>query len=717
MTEQSMRLSRRHFLEASVAAGGGLLIGFHLPFGGRFADAAPTEVAVNAWLRIAPDDTVTIIVPSAEMGQGIYTSLPMLVAEELEVDWRKVRAETAPAAPAYANPMLFGLQATGGSTSIRAFFEPLRKVGAQTREMLRQAAAERWGAPIAECEAREGQITHRPSGRALRYGELAEAAAKGTPSAEVALKEPTAWTLLGKATPRLDTPAKVDGSAVFGIDVKLPDMLIGTVAACPVFGGKLKAVDEKPALAVKGVHKVVPLESAVVVLGDGYWPAKQGLAALSPQWDFGANAGASSEAILADFKAQLDSPGAVAGAAGDTAAALAAAAQRLEAVYQVPYLAHATMEPMNATAHVTADGIEIWAPTQAQGPTQQTFAKMFNLKPEQVRVHTTFLGGGFGRKFELDFLTYAVLASKAAGRPVKVVWSREEDIQHDFYRPAAVVRFRAGFDADGRPQAWEAKIVAPSIMTRAFPDFVKDGVDPTSVEGIADTPYGVPNRRFEYVMRHEAVPVGFWRSVGNSQNAFFAESFVDEMAHAAKQDSVAFRLALLADKPRHRAVLEKAAQAAGWGTAAPAGRFRGVAIHQSFGSIVAEVAEISLDGGKSLRVHKVTCAVDCGRAMNPSTVVAQMESGIVFGLTAAFYGEVTLKDGRIDQANFDSYPMLKLAQTPAIEVHIVESGAELGGIGEPGTPPIAPAVANALFAATGKRIRSLPLVKNGIEPA
>ena len=716
MTEQLTRLSRRRFLETSAAAGGGLIIGFHLPLGGRFAEAAQAEATMNAWLRIAPDDSVTIMIPSAEMGQGIYTSLPMLVAEELEVDWRKVRAETAPAAQVYANPR-FGAQMTGGSMSIRGFSEPLRKVGAQSREMLRQAAAQRWGVPVTECEARVGKINHRPSGRSLRYGELSEAAAKLTPPAEVALKEPKAWTLLGKPVARLDTPAKVDGSAVFGIDVKLPDMLIGTVGACPVFGGKLKSVDEKPALAVKGVHMVVPLESAVVVLGDGYWQAKQGLAALSPQWDFGANAGASSDAILADFKAQLDSPGAVAASEGDSAAALAAAAQRLEAVYQVPYLAHATMEPMNATAHVRADGIEIWAPTQGQGPAQQTFAKMFNLKPEQVHVHTTFLGGGFGRKFELDFLTYAVLASKATGRPVKVVWSREEDIQHDFYRPAAMVRFRAAFGADGRPQAWEAKIVAPSIMTRAWPSMVKGGIDPSSVEGLADTPYGVANRRFEYVMRHEAVPVGFWRSVGNSQNAFFAESFIDEMAHATKQDPVAFRLALLADKPRHRAVLEKAAQTAGWGTAAPAGRFRGVALHESFGSIVAEVAEISLDGGKTLRVHKVTCAVDCGRAMNPDTVVAQMESGIVFGLTAAFYGEITIKDGRVDQANFDTYPMLKLAQTPAIEVHIVESGAELGGIGEPGTPPIAPAVANALFAASDKRIRSLPLVKNGIEPA
>jgi isoquinoline 1-oxidoreductase beta subunit len=711
------RLSRRRFLELTGAAGGGLLLGFHLPVVGRVAQAAtPAEIPVNAWLRIAPDDTVTLLVAHSEMGQGTYTSLPMLIAEELEVDWRKVRAEMAPANPIYKNRM-FGSQGTGGSTSIRESFEPLRKIGAQAREMLRQAAAERWGVPVGACVAREGKIAHPPSGRTLTYGAVAEAAAKQSPPAEVALKAPKDWTLVGKPTPRLDTPSKVDGSAMFGIDVRLPGMLIGTVAACPVFGGKLKSVNEAAAKAIPGVHSIVKLDNAAIVLADGYWSAHKGLGALAPQWDAGPHASLSSEQMSEAFKISLDAEGAVARATGDAQAALKGAARRVEALYQVPYLAHATMEPMNATVRHGPLGAEAWVPTQAQTRAQSAVAQVFRLRPEQVQVHTTFLGGGFGRRSETDFVVYAAEAAKASGRPVKLVWSREEDVQHDFYRPAALARLRAGLDAQGRPTAFEAKLVLQSIRARLFPGSIANGIDRSAVEGIVDMNYGFPHARVEYVMAKQGAPVGFWRSVGHSHNAFFLESFIDEVAHATKHDPIAFRRLLLVDAPRHRAVLDKAAAAGGWGTPTAPGRFRGVALHESFGSIVAQVAEISIEAGKMLRVHKVACAVDCGTAVNPSTLTAQIESAIVYGLTAALYGEITLAGGRVSQANFDSYPMLKLAQMPAVEVHVIESGARIGGMGEPGTPPIAPAVTNAIFAATGKRIRQLPLIKSGLAGA
>jgi isoquinoline 1-oxidoreductase beta subunit len=707
-----LNLSRRRFLQGGTAVAGGLVLGFHLPAGGRSARAGAGETAINAWLRIAPDDTITVVVAHSEMGQGVHTSLPMLLAEELEVDWTKVRAEFAPTAEVYRNRM-FGIQGTGGSTSIRSSFEHLRRAGATAREMLRRAAAEAWGVPVEGCRAQGGRVVHEASGRAAGYGGLAAAAAKLEPPAEVPLKKPGDWSLIGTAVPRLDVPAKVDGSAGFGIDVTLPGMLTATILASPVFGGRLKSVDEAPALAVAGVRAVVPLEAAVAVVAEGYWPALKGLEALAPVWDEGPHAAMSDATIRAELSAALEQEGAVAFGQGDLAAALAGADRRLEAAYEVPYLAHATMEPMNATARVTDTGVEIWAPTQGQGPIQQAVAGLLGLAPAQVEVHTTFLGGGFGRRFETDFVVQAVFVSKAAGAPVKLVWSREEDMRQDFYRPAAMAHFSAGLDGAGKPLAWYARLASPSIMSRALPHLVKDGIDPTSVEGVSDTPYGVANLRVAYAMRHFGVPVGFWRAVGNSQNAFFVESFVDELAHAAGRDPLAFRLDLLGEHPRHRKVLESAAEAAGWGRAAPAGRFRGLALHESFGSIVAEVAEISLAEGREIKLHRMTCAIDCGRTVNPDTVVAQMESGIVYGLTAVLFGQITIDAGRVREGNFDSYPMLQLAHMPAVEVQIVESGAALGGVGEPGTPPAAPALTNALFAATGKRIRSLPLTRHG----
>jgi isoquinoline 1-oxidoreductase beta subunit len=651
-----------------------------------------------------------MMIPSAEMGQGITTSLPMLIAEELEIDWREVQFEFAPVNPAYANP-IFHAQATGGSTSIRAFYSPLRQVGAVARTLLCQAAAAKWGVPISECRAANGRISHS-SGQSENYGALADAAAKLPLPANVELKARSNWRILGKSTARLDTLPKVDGSAQFGIDVLVPEMLVGTIAACPVFGGKLEAVDDKPALAVRGVKAVVKLPDAVAVVGDGYWPCKKGLEALSPQWDEGPNATLDSERIATALNDGFGNEGAVAEAYGDPAAALQKAAKRVEAIYTLPFLAHATMEPMNATAWVTTDGCAIWAPTQVPQWAQKVVAATLGLEPERVKINTTFLGGGFGRKFEIDFIIQAVMVAKSVAKPVKLIWAREEDIQHDFYRPVSTARLRAGLDAAGKMTAWDFKIVAPSIMTRVFPRGVKNGIDPSSMEGAVASPYAPPNRRIEYVLKDVAVPVGFWRSVGNSITSFYVEGIVDELAHAAGQDPYVFRLDHLAEKPRHRAVLEMAAKMANWNQPPPPGHFRGIAMHQAFGSIVAEVAEISIeiDG---LRVHRVDCAVDCGLAINPDTIVAQMESGIVYGLTAALYGEITLKRGRVEQANFDTYPMLRLAQMPKISVSIIE-GAELpAGIGEAGTPPIAPAVANAVFAATGKRLHSLPIVKQG----
>ncbi|MBX6323612.1 MAG: xanthine dehydrogenase family protein molybdopterin-binding subunit [Rhodospirillaceae bacterium] len=705
------RLNRRRFLQAGAAAAGGLLLSVALPPLGRTARAAGDETPLTAWLRIAPDDTITVMIPSAEMGQGVATSLPMLIAEELKADWRKVRIALAPADPAYANPM-FHAQATGGSTSIRAFFVPLRQAGAAAREMLRRAAAERWSVPVRACTVADGRVVH-PDGRSESFGALAQAAARLPVPQDVPLRARADWRIIGRPTPRLDTPAKTDGSAVFGIDVRLPDMLVGTIAACPVFGGTLRAVDEAPALAVRGVKAVVKLPDAVAVVGDGYWPAKKGLMALKPEWDEGPNAGRDSAAIAAALRQGFDEPAAVAEAEGDAAAAMARADKTVEAVYTLPFLAHATMEPMNATARVTAEGCELWVPTQAPGLVQQAAAQALGLEPERVRVNVTYLGGGFGRKSETDFPLQAVKVAQAVGRPVKLIWAREEDIQHDFYRPVSAARRRAGLDAEGRVVAWDFKVVAPSILTRRSPQRVKDGIDRTSVEGLVGSSYAPPDRRIEYLLRDVGVPVGFWRSVGNSITSFYVEGFMDELAHAAGQDPFAFRQRQLAGKPRHLAVLEKAAAMAGWDSPPAQGRFRGIAMHESFGSIVAQVVEISIDGD-GLRVHRVDCAVDCGVAVNPDTIVAQMESGIVYGLTAALFGEITIRDGRVEQGNFDTYPMLRLAQMPVINVAIIEGDDKPGGIGEPGTPPIGPALANAVFAATGKRLRSLPIVKQGL---
>jgi isoquinoline 1-oxidoreductase beta subunit len=706
-------VTRRDFLRSGAVAGAGLVIAIYLPgCSRRDAPAAAGDTASdspfapNAFLRIGADDSVTVIVGYSEMGQGVATSIPMLVAEELDADWSKVTMEFAPADKAYANP-LFGAQGTGGSTAVRGAWKPMSVAGAAAREMLVAAAAATWGVSATSCQTKNGTVTHS-SGKSLRYGQLVAKAATLPVPQSPALKDPKNRWLVGTPRKRLDSPAKTNGAAKFGIDTRLPGMLVATVARCPVFGGKLVRFDDTKAKAIPGVKRVVPLSSGVAILAEGFWPAKQGREVLAVTWDEGAAAGASSESISRELARAVRQKGAVARHDGAGEAALGRG-RRVNAVYEVPFLAHATMEPMNCTADVRADGCDVWVPTQFQSKAQGTAAAITGLPPEKVKVHTTFLGGGFGRRSEADFVAEAVEASKAAGAPVKVVWTREDDIRHDFYRPATYNVLSASLGDDGMPIAYSHHVAGPSIMSRVFPDSVRNGLDSTNVEGSADVAYAIPNFHVEYVRHEVGVPVGFWRSVGDSQNGFITESFIDELAHAAHKDPYEFRKALLAKAPRQQGVLNLAAEKAGWGTPLPAGRFRGIAMVDSYASHVAEVAEISIGADQSVKVHRVVCAVDCGSVVNPLTVEAQMQSAIVYGLTAALYGEITISKGRVTQGNFDSYRMLRMSEMPVIEVHIVPSAEAPGGVGEPGLPPIAPAVANAVFAATGKRFRTLPI--------
>src|SRR5712671_6525538 len=566
------QINRREFLEAAGVAGAGFVIGFHLPAGGRNgARAVAAPFAPNAWLRIGADESVVVVVDRSEMGQGVTTSLPMLLAEELEADWSKIRIESAPADKAYINPM-FGMQGTGGSTSVRAAFTPLRKAGAAAREMLLSAAAETWGVDKAACRAEKGAVIHTPSNRRLSFGTLAAKAATVPLPHDVPLKDPKDWKILGTRVKRLDSPAKVDGSAVFGIDVKAPGLLVAVVARSPVFGGKVQSFDAAKAKAVPGVKHVVQISSGVAVVADGYWSAKKGRDALDVTWDEGPMASASSATISQLFGQRAEQAGAVARHDGDAQAALPGAAAKLDAAYELPFLAHATMEPMNCTAHVRADGVDIWAPTQFQTGAQGLGAGIGGVPPEKVKVHTTYLGGGFGRRFELDFIKEALEASKATGVPVKVIWSREDDTRNAQYRPACYHRLQAGLDASGQPVAWAHRVVAPSIMARVFPDTVKNGLDEEAVEGGVGMPYAVPNVHVDYVLTDTGIPVGFWRSVNNSYNAFVVESFIDELAHAAKKDPYEYRRDLLGKAPRHLGALNLAASKAGWGTPLPRDR-------------------------------------------------------------------------------------------------------------------------------------------------
>jgi isoquinoline 1-oxidoreductase beta subunit len=712
-------LSRRAFLAHTAVVGGGLVIGLTLPENVRrvFAQEGPAAAAPaptpNAFIRIAPDDTVTILLKHSEMGQGVYTSLPMVIAEELECDWRHVRSEHAPADLAYAHTQ-FKIQMTGGSTSTWESFGQLRLAGAAAREMLIAAAAERWKVPAADCRAENGFVLHGTAGgHRASFGSLAEAAALLPVPASPRLKDPKDWKIIGRRTHRLDSQVKITGQAEFGMDVRRPDMVVAVVARSPFFGGKVKRFDAARAKAVPGVVDVLEIPSGVAVLGEHFWAARQGREALEVEWDAGKIAGHSTAAQRADYARQVRTAGKVAATQGDFEAAYAKAARKIEGEYEVPYLAHASMEPLNCTVEIGPGRCEIWTGTQFQTGDQGAAAAIAGLKPEQVHVHTPFLGGGFGRRANprSDFVAEAVHLAKAAKRPVKIVWTREDDMRGGYYRPMWMSRLRAGLDGAGKPVAWAHTVVGQSILGGTpFAAMIKNGVDETSVEGASDAPYlkAIADHHVDLHSPELAVPVLWWRSVGHSHTAFVVESFVDELAHAAGKDPLAFRHEMLPEGSRVRRALDTAATAFGWGKPLPAGHAAGLAVHESFGSFVAQVAEVSVEQG-NIRVHRVVCAIDCGPVVNPDGVEAQMQSGIAYGLSAALYGEITFQAGQVEQSNFHDYPILRMHQMPRIEVHIVPSTDKMGGAGEPGTPPIAPAVANALFALTGQRLRRLPL--------
>jgi len=706
------QISRRLFITSVAAAGGGLTLGLRLPEGIGSAAAAGNPAEVNAWVVIQPDDTVIIRVARSEMGQGITTSLPMLVAEELGCDWSKVRAEFPSPEENLRRKRAWGEMSTGGSRSVRTSQEYLRKAGAAAREMLIAAAAAQWNVPVAECQAAKSVVIHKSSGRSLRYGEVAEAAAKLPPPAEPKLKDPKDWTLLGTPQKRLDTADKVTGKPIFGIDVRVPNMLYAAIVQCPVFGGTPKSYDEGKLRDLKGVRQVVPLPNAVAVVADSWWQAKKAADALLVTWDEGQNGKVSSASIGEFLRGGLDAAdAAVVRKSGDVDAALATAVKRIEAEYGAPFLSHATMEPQNCTAHVTSDKVEIWVPTQSGEAALAAAAAAAEVPPEKVVVHKTMLGGGFGRRGAVqDYVRQAVLIAKAAGQPVKLLWTREEDIRHDFYRPVAMARFTAGLDAAGMPVAWRVRVTGPSIIANLFPQRLTNGVDQSFANGFTEEmAYEVPHYEVGYAMRATHVPVGFWRSVNHSQNGFFRESFIDEMAHAAGQDPYQYRRKLLSKDPVRLAVLDAAAQKAGWDKPAPQGVSRGIALVEAYGSMCAQVADASIGDKGEVRVHRVTAALDTGHVVNPEILRAQTESGIVYGLSAALYGAITIENGRVSQGNFDDYEMLRLADMPVVETVLVPSGGFWGGGGELGVPPLAPALCNAIFAATGKRIRSLPL--------
>jgi len=705
-------VSRREFVSVLTAAGGSLLLGYRVGEGQRVASVASAPgFAPNAFIRIAPDGSITLFMPQAEMGQGTHTSMSMLLAEELEVTPEQVRLEHAPPDDKlYANP-LFGEQITGASSSIRMFYEPLRRAGATARAMLIAAAAASWNVHAASCRAREGVVTHTPTGRTLSYGALAAKAATVPVPDKIALKDPKDFTLIGTPAKRPDTPSKVNGTAQYGIDVRLPGMLIATVAASPVLGGKVAGLDDEKAKAVPGVRQIVQLDDAVAVVADHMWAAKQGSAALEIRWEDGPNAKVSTADVVEGLAKASETAGVTARQDGDPASALAGAAKKVEAVYESPFLAHATMEPMNCTVHVRRDGCEVWTGSQVLSRARAAAAKVTGLPLEKVVVHNHFLGGGFGRRLEVDYVTQAVRIAKQVDAPVKVVWTREEDVQHDVYRPYYYDRFAAGLDAHGKPVAWSHRIVGPSIMARFLPPGFKDGIDIDAVDGAVQLLYDIPAIQIEYVRHEEPVlNTGFWRGVGATHNNFVVESFIDELAAVSKQDPVAFRRALLRKSPRALTVLELAAKEAGWGKPVPRGRGRGVALlFSSWGTYLAQVAEVEVTGSSDVRVRRIVCAVDCGQVVNPDIVKAQIESGVVYGISGALWGEVTLNNGRVEQSNFNNYRVLRMNETPPIDVRLVRNSEAPGGIGEPGTSVTAAALANAVYAATGKRLRKLPL--------
>jgi isoquinoline 1-oxidoreductase beta subunit len=700
-------LHRRGFLKLGGVAAAGLIVGFRFPEAG--ADGTSTFLP-NAFVRISPDGAVTVVVNKSEMGQGVHTALAMLVAEELDCEWSRVRVEPAPVEPGYEDPVM-GEYRTDGSTSIRSSWEPFRWAGASARQLLVQAAAAAWGVEARSLRTRSGHVFDDASGHSVSYGELTAAAAALPAPSAIALKKREEFTLIGTDVPRLEGRDKVTGAATFGFDVRLPGMLTAVVARPPTWGGSVRRFDAEPALAVPGVVRVKEVSTGIAVIARDFWSAHCGREALAVDWNDGPHAELSTAELRRRYRRLAEQPGLLVDEAGDVERSLAAATKRLTAEYEVPYLAHAAMEPLNAVARVTADGCEVWTGTQYQSMDQRVAAAVAGVSPQRVRIHTTLLGGGFGRRASpsADFVAEAVEVAKGEDSPVKTVWTREDDTRGGYYRPMFVHKLRTGLDGDGLPVAWHQRLVGQSVAkgTVLEPRMMKDGVDVASVLGTR-LPYAIPHQRIESHNADKTLDVLWWRSVGHSHTAFANESFVDEIAHAGGRDPLELRRRLLAGMPRHLAVLELAAEKSGWGTPLPAGRARGIAIQKSFGSYVAEVAEVSLGASGDVRVHRVVCAADCGIAINPRNVAAQMEGAIVYGLSAALYGEITLDDGRVRQSNFHDYPVLRMDRTPAIEVHLVASGARPTGVGEPGLPPIAPAVANALFALTGRRLRKLP---------
>ncbi|QQX86676.1 xanthine dehydrogenase family protein molybdopterin-binding subunit [Cupriavidus necator] len=715
-TNEPFTTSRRNFLKlsATAAIGGGLLLSFGLPVGAVIRDdnTGDAPFAPNAFLRVDYDGKVTMVMPNVEMGQGTYTSMPMLIAEELEVEVDHVVIEHAPADNTlYKNPLL-GIQMTGGSTSIRGNFGRMRQAGASARAMLIAAAAQRWQVAPETCHAENGSVIHAPTGRTLTYGQLVDAAAKLPVPEKVELKKPADFKLIGTPHRRLDTAGKVDGSAKYGIDTRRPGQRFAVVAICPTFGGKLISADEAKAKRVPGVSQVVRMDDAVAVVGKHTWAAKQGLVAANPQWDAGRNAGLSSADVVKQLQlaSAAENPGAVARQEGDARSAIAGAARKIEAIYEQPFLAHAAMEPMNCTVEVSESGCDIWVGTQVPGIAQAAVAKTIGLKPEQVRIHNHLLGGGFGRRLEVDGILRAAQIGKQIKGPVQVIWTREEDIQHDMYRPYYYDRISAGLDAMGRPVGWSHRVAGSSVLSRYFPSLIRNGIDRDAVNSSQDLSYSLPNILVDWVQQEPpGIPTAFWRGVGVTRGTFVVESFIDELAAAAKQDPLAYRLALLDKSPRAKAVLQRAADEAGWGRPLPQGRARGIALCTGFNSFIAQVAEVEVDKHGAVKVVRVDCAVDCGIVVNPDGVRAQMEGGIIFGLSAALREEITLKNGRVEQSNFGDYPVLRISEAPMIHVHLIKSGEAPGGIGEPGTSCVMPALTNAVHAATGKRIRKLPL--------
>lgn len=722
-------LSRRKFLEVSGGAAAGLLVSFTVPLAARAAaardsardvsknathagDANATGAAtgnateLDAYIRIAPDGVVTFSFPKSEIGQGVLTSLSMLIAEELEVDWAQVRAEHA-----IANEARYGNWITGGSMSVRTLYEPYRKAGATAREMLVAAAAGRFGVAPESCRAEAGRVVHSASNRSLGYGELAADAARQPRPAAPKLKAKKDFRLIGRSLPRLDTPAKVDGSAVFGIDVRVPGRLVAQVERPPMLGGGVASIDAKAALAVEGVRAVVEIPNGVAVVATSFWAAQSGRKQLAVRWKPGPHVDLDNEVVRRRCLAAVEK-GITARNDGDAARAFAAApkSRRLEAVYEFPYLAHATLEPMNCTALVESDRCELWAPTQAANGAAAAAAKITGLPVEQVRVNTTLQGGGFGRRSATDFVEDAVHLAKHMKAPVQVVYTREDDMRAGLYRPAGVSVLRGALDAEGWPVVWDQRMASPSILReKSWP--LKDGIDFTAVEGVRNLPYAIPNVHVRWADLELPVSLHFWRSVGSSQNAWATECFFDELCALGGKDPVEARLRALAEHPRHRRALSLAAEKAGYAKSLPKGHAFGVAVHEAFGSIVAQIAEVSIAETGEPRVHRVVCVVDCGEVVHPDGVRAQLEGGLIYGLSAALWGEVTIEKGAITTTNFDRYPIARIDQIPRIETFIIAEGDPIGGLGEPGTPPIAPAVCNALRKLTGKPIRRLPIGK------